>query len=242
MRNADGTFTRQAFPGNRIPSNRINPIATNMLSYLPLPNLPGSAANLFLLSPTPIDKDYYSVRIDYYISQTRRLAGRFTKDNLDWQFANFFNSIADADGRKILIPRENAFLSYSDTLAPTLLLDGRIGFSHQTEAFTTPSEGLDITTLGFPASLLQQSQSTPSGKQGLFPSTTVADMASMATSTSVGQPHGIGNRQRDAHKDLRPAHMERWIRVQTLSFERLRRKFACRRLYLYPCVHSRSES
>ncbi len=183
VRNADGTFTRQAFPGNRIPSNRINPIATNMLSYLPLPNLPGSAANLFLLSPTPIDKDYYSVRIDYYISQTRRLAGRFTKDNLDWQFANFFNSIADADGRKILIPRENAFLSYSDTLAPTLLLDGRIGFSHQTEAFTTPSEGLDITTLGFPASLLQQSQSTPSGKQGLFPSTTVADMASMATST-----------------------------------------------------------
>jgi len=41
------------------------------------------------------------------------LAGRFTKDDLTWQFANFFGNIADVDGRAILIPRESAYLSYT---------------------------------------------------------------------------------------------------------------------------------
>ncbi len=32
-------LTRQPFPGNVIPSNRINPVAANMLKYLPLPDI-----------------------------------------------------------------------------------------------------------------------------------------------------------------------------------------------------------
>jgi len=43
--NADGSVTRQLFAGNLIPQNRINPIASKMLSYFSKPNTttPGSA-------------------------------------------------------------------------------------------------------------------------------------------------------------------------------------------------------
>jgi hypothetical protein len=36
-------FIRDAFPGNRIPAERINPIARNILNYMPLPNTQGAA-------------------------------------------------------------------------------------------------------------------------------------------------------------------------------------------------------
>jgi outer membrane receptor protein involved in Fe transport len=185
-----GKFIRQPFPGNVIPTNRINPIGANILKYYPNPNLGGLIANLFLTSPTPIDKDYYSGRLDYNISATRRLAGRFTKDNLDWQFANFFGNLADVDGRKILIPRDGAYLSYTDSLSPTLVFDGRIGFNHQTEAFNTPSQGFDITQLGLPASLLNQSQNAPGAKQGTFPRLSVSDLTTFG-GTNASANHTV---------------------------------------------------
>lgn len=171
-----GKFIRAAFPGNVIPSSRLNAPAVNVLKYYPNPNLPGLAANLFLQAPVPINKDYYNVRVDYQISSNRRLAGRYTGDKLDWNFANFFNNIADVDGRKILIPRKNAYLSYTDSLAPTVLFDARVGFNHQIEAFNSPSQGYDIGQLGLPASLQAQSQNAPGAKQGIFPRVTVSDL------------------------------------------------------------------
>jgi hypothetical protein len=171
-----GKFIRDPFVGNRIPAERINTVGQNILSYYPQPNLPGLSANLFLISPVPINKDYESIRLDYNISSSRRLSGRFLDDRLDWHFANFFRNIADVDGRTIKIPRRNAFLGYTDTLSPTLLFDARIGFHRQTEAYNTPSQGFDITRLGMPASLLRQSQPAPGAPQGSFPRLSVSDL------------------------------------------------------------------
>jgi outer membrane receptor protein involved in Fe transport len=173
-----GKFIRDPFMNNTIPASRINMVGANILKYYPSPTNPSSlAANTFLQSPTPIDKDTQTVRIDYNLSATRRLAGRYTYDNLDWQFANFFGNIADVDGRKILIPRKGAYMSYTDSLSSTLLFDARVGFNHQIEAYNTPSQGFDITQLGMPASLLAQSQEAPTAtKQGTFPRMTVSDL------------------------------------------------------------------
>jgi len=189
-----GKFIRSAFPGNVIPSSRINAVGANILKYYPSPNLPGLAANLFLQSPTPIDKDTQTVRIDYNLSANRRIAGRYTYDNLDWQFANFFGNIADVDGRKILIPRKGAFLSYTDSLSPTLLFDARVGFNHQVEAYNTPSQGFDITQLGMPASLLAQSQAAPtSSKSGIFPRLSVSDLTTFGGTNAAANHTNTGS-------------------------------------------------
>lgn len=188
-----GKFVRDAFPGNIIPSSRINSIASNILKYYPNPNLPGNAANLFLTSPTPINKDYGSGRLDYILSATQRISGRYTVDDLDWQFANYFNNIADVDGRKILIPRKSAFVGYTNSLSPTLLFDARIGFNHQIEQYNTPSQGFDFTQLGLPSQLLQQSQAAPGAKQGIFPRLTVTDLTTFGGTNAAANHTNTGS-------------------------------------------------
>ena len=190
-----GTNIRDPFPGNIIPSSRINTVGANILKYYPLPTNPAAlAANLFLQSATPIDKDTQTVRIDYNLSARRRLAGKYTYDNLDWQFANFFGNIADVDGRKILIPRKGAYLSYTDSISPTLLLDARAGFNHQVEGYNTPSQGFDITQLGMPASLLQQSQAAPTAsKQGTFPRVSVSDLITFGGTNAAANHTNTGS-------------------------------------------------
>jgi len=39
----DPKNNNQPFPGNVIPTDRLNPIALKMLSFYPLPNVPGAA-------------------------------------------------------------------------------------------------------------------------------------------------------------------------------------------------------
>ncbi|MBI3683540.1 MAG: carboxypeptidase regulatory-like domain-containing protein [Acidobacteria bacterium] len=77
-RDVSGTWTRDAFPGNRIPANRIHPVARNILSFMPKPNTttPGAAfysqQNLFLPGGENLDKDdFYNlvVKIDQNFGQ-----------------------------------------------------------------------------------------------------------------------------------------------------------------------------
>ena len=190
-----GNYIRDPFPNNTIPTSRINTVGANILKYYPLPTNPSAlAANDLLQSPTPIDKDTQTVRIDYNLSATRRIAGRYLYDTLDWQFANYFGNIADVDGRKILIPRKGAFLSYTDSISPTLLFDARVGFNHQLEGYNTPSQGFDITQLGMPASLLNQSQPAPTAsKPGTFPRLTVSDLTTFGGTNAAANHTNTGS-------------------------------------------------
>jgi hypothetical protein len=174
------TYVRDPFPGNRIPSNRIDTVGRNTLTYVPMPNLPGQpftrAQNLFLVGPGPIDRNTITGKIDYNISSSRRIAGRYTWDDLDWKFASLWNTPAEPDGRSVLIPRNSASLQYTDSLSPTLLLDAKAGFNRENEHFFTPSEGFDITTLGMPASFKQQAYVGQGADTGRFPQFNVTDL------------------------------------------------------------------
>jgi len=181
-----GQYIRTPFPGDVIPQSRINPVSQNLLQYFPLPNLPGQGANLFLVGNGPINKDTESFRPDYYITPTQHLAGRFTDDRLKWQITNYFNNIADVDGRLVTIPRRNAFLSYTNAISATVLFDARVGANWQVEAYTTPSQGFDVTKLGMPAALLNQSQPAPGATTpGILPRLTITDLL-----TTVGGANG----------------------------------------------------
>ncbi|HXK07038.1 MAG TPA: hypothetical protein VMS37_31875 [Verrucomicrobiae bacterium] len=70
------TITRTAFPGNIIPSNRLNPIATNFLKqYMPGPNTSGVYdTNNFLSPENTVDKYHsFSGRGDVNISNKNKL-------------------------------------------------------------------------------------------------------------------------------------------------------------------------
>ena len=185
-----GSYIRDPFPGNVIPANRLNPVAMNVLKYYPLPNqtgLPGSQAqNLFMAASKLLNNDTYTGKVDYNISSQRRISGRYTSDDLHWNQPNYFHNAADVDGRTVLIPHHSGSVSYTDSLSPTLLLDAKAGINRENEHYYSPSQGIDITSLGFPASLMQQAQHGYGQGPG-FPRFTITD------ATPFGRPDNLGN-------------------------------------------------
>ncbi len=82
---ATGGFTRSLFPGNRVPLDRMDPVARSIAKYWPAPNTAGAAntgVNNFVRSDSSkIDKNTWSTRIDHNLSNSNRLFGRISYDN-----------------------------------------------------------------------------------------------------------------------------------------------------------------
>ena len=189
-----GNYIRTPYAGNKIPASQMSPIAQNVLKYYPKPNLPGlpftHAQNLFLKGPTPINKSNVGIKMDYNLSPTRRISGRYSRDVLDWGFTNYFNNIADTDGRHIMDPRRTAVLEYTDTFSPTLLLNARIGVNREQEHTIAPGHNFDVTTLGFSQKYASQIQY---GEMGVgFPAFSITDGASFGRPDSTGNPTATG--------------------------------------------------
>jgi outer membrane receptor protein involved in Fe transport len=190
---AEGTgYVRMPFAGNVIPANRIDPASRNILTYYPMPNLPGApntrAQNLFLQGSGPIDRNAITGKIDYNIGSSRRISGRYTWDDLNWQFARLWGTAAEPDGRAVLIPRNSASINYTDSLSPTLLLEARAGFNRENEHFFTPSEGFDVTSLGMPEAFKRQTYVGKGAETGRFPYINVTDAALFGAIASRGGP------------------------------------------------------
>jgi outer membrane receptor protein involved in Fe transport len=72
-------LTGQPFPGNRIPTERLNPTSLAILSKVPLPApRPGDAANQLRYSvPQQLDDHQYLTRVDHRFSDAHQVYGRF---------------------------------------------------------------------------------------------------------------------------------------------------------------------
>ncbi|MPZ20273.1 MAG: hypothetical protein GEV06_20505 [Luteitalea sp.] len=182
-----GNFIRDPFPRNVIPEDRLDPVAQAVLDFVPLPNVPGlpvtGAENFFASAGVPIDKHSINVRLDYNLTSSRRLSGRYIYEKIDWGFANFFDTIAGEDGRNILVPRHSPFLQYTDTLSPTFLIDAKVGFTYENEHWTVPAAGFDVTSIGMPVQFQNDRQKNGDG----FPRFSIAD------ATTFGRPNAAGN-------------------------------------------------
>jgi Carboxypeptidase regulatory-like domain len=72
------TNTRQPFPGNIIPLDRINPAAQSLMAIFPLPTLSGNSNNLLLNVVDSQVQDQFDVRIDQTLGSKDSMFGRYT--------------------------------------------------------------------------------------------------------------------------------------------------------------------
>ncbi len=159
--------TRQAFPGNVIPTGDLNPIAQTFLSKFPECNYPNpstcdSATNLQdqinnfqLPGLAPTTAQRFDVRVDYYLGEKQRLFARFSYDRLFTAGVNAFNNMWDPYYAQNITNGRNLLFGYDYTISPTTVLQLRYSFTRHYEAQggDPRQNGFDITTLGFPASL-----------------------------------------------------------------------------------------
>ena len=70
----NGVTVRTGFPGNRIPTQRLDSVALAASQYWPLPNRPGVSNNFYYASGSTSNQDLFSGRWDYNISPNNRLS------------------------------------------------------------------------------------------------------------------------------------------------------------------------
>ncbi len=165
---------RDAFPGNRIPVNRISPVAAATLAFYPRSNTQGAnftnANNFFGEGSAPLNKDVYGLRLDHYLTPTRRLSGRYTWDRSFRGTPNYYDNLAEIQTSDLTFQRHSSFIGFSDALKSNLLVDMRAGLNFYLPLRVTRSFGFDVSKLGLPANLNAEVQ-VPS-----FPQFNISDV------------------------------------------------------------------
>ena len=131
--------TRAPFPGNTIPTNRINSISTNLLKYY----LPGSSllqrpSNVFGNPRNTLNDDQWGVRLDASLSSTQSLYGQFIHQNSPAQQPGLF----PLSGSFFPNQSDLIMIQHTWTLNPTLINTARIGFLRNVALFANQGSAL----------------------------------------------------------------------------------------------------
>jgi hypothetical protein len=150
-----GNLTTLGTPS--IPTASINPTATALLNYYPLPNVggpnyyplpnvPGPDYNYENFQSTPARTDGADLRIDQTINSKQSIYARFSRKNIAEDYANPLlpNDSDSVHNRSLLV-------SHTWVLTPSLLNEFRFGFTNVVTSVGFPLEGaaalaqLDLT-------------------------------------------------------------------------------------------------
>jgi outer membrane receptor protein involved in Fe transport len=129
---APAGYTRQPFPGNQIPSNRINPQAKTLigLDLIPSPNheegttLPGNS-NFLGTTSSPEDINFWTVRIDHVISDSDQIYGRYM-ESIDRKRRGNLVPLSGTNNDNNM---HNAMMSEIHTFSPTTVNELRVGYN-----------------------------------------------------------------------------------------------------------------
>jgi hypothetical protein len=136
--NADGTG-RTPFANNRIPANRIDPIAAKLIALIPAPNIavPSGVANNYFASGTyEFNRDNFDFKVNFNPTAESAMFVRYSISPsriFDPPSLGAAGGDALAGGQPGLAPGrvQSASVGGTYTLTPSLLLDGNVGFTRQ---------------------------------------------------------------------------------------------------------------
>jgi hypothetical protein len=155
-------FIRDAFAGNIIPANRLDPVALNIQKFYPLPNRTPTNAftnsnNYENQAGSTRDMRQYTVKMDHQLT---------TKNTFTGRYAYYGHVVDDASAGPIVWPdpviskrddklrNHNFLLSDNHAFTPTLLNEFRAGLTASRFDFVVRSAGGDWPQkLGLPASV-----------------------------------------------------------------------------------------
>ncbi len=151
-------LTGTAFPGNKIPANRLDPAALALLKYIPI--VPGGNGRIFYSVPLAQNFNEYLGRVDHSFSEKDRLTGRYFFDRFqNMGFLDKTNYLSNSNFS--MINSQNALLSETHVVSATALNEVRISFSRETSNRGPAPGSISLADLG--AKLYQPAVKTISG-------------------------------------------------------------------------------
>ncbi|MCI0419932.1 MAG: carboxypeptidase regulatory-like domain-containing protein, partial [Acidobacteria bacterium] len=159
--NNPGKFIRDPFPGNRIPSNRFDPVGANVVNQLfPLPSQLGDPVtgfnNFFKAGTNVASQNRYDGRIDWARSEKHTLFGRLSITRPKNRPTRFFDNPAAERATDSDNPGFNVSLANTFVLNPTTVVNVLIGASRWLQDEIARGTPFDASSLGFPRNLVAQ--------------------------------------------------------------------------------------
>ena len=163
---------RTQFPGNQIPSYRFSPIALNILSKIPAPNLSGVAlgvANYQVNSVRDKTTDSFDTKFNYAINDLNQLSARFaTRSRRSFSCPPRATATGAARSEAVSWPpaRTRTYsvgVNWTHTFSNTFLLEARGGTSYYHNEALTTANGLKLAEeVGIKGANLDEWTSGPS--------------------------------------------------------------------------------
>lgn len=147
-----GSCTRQQFPGNIIPANRVSPIALKVLALIPNPQFPGYNANYIDHSSQPSSDDDFSIKIDHTINSKQQLSGAYWKNIANTTINGPVAGPLNPQFRNTPTRATNVRINYTDMISPTLVNHIAFGYtgSKPTWSYFSPDTRQGNQTLQIP--------------------------------------------------------------------------------------------
>lgn len=121
---------RQQFPGNMIPTNRIDRAGSGLLSYYPDPNYisptPGVLTNYLLNVPSTQTGNSYVGKIDANLSSTNTISGHYVQQLLHYGSSNMAPAVTGTTTSENGI---NTGITYTHIFSPRLLNAARVSYN-----------------------------------------------------------------------------------------------------------------
>jgi hypothetical protein len=158
LRQSGTAFTRDPYPGNRIPATQFNPVASKILARYPRPNTAGDSvtgANNFALAyKDPVLDNGLVIRMDHRFSDRHQIFGRYS-----WRHffvgSNQVNPLNEFNGTANNRWAPGFAFDDTFTLNSRTVLNVRYGFSRLYMNNPSSTFGFDATTLGLPSALVR---------------------------------------------------------------------------------------
>jgi hypothetical protein len=173
-------FSRQPFPGNKIPPSMINPVAAKLLSYYPNPTNSALSDNFSASASSAATSDEYGIRIDHDITDNVRLFGRWSyKWESKVEEADYYGNDPGGPGSMNPNNRLDGAAGLTWVLNPTTILSLNAGYNHWFEGNVMEGYPFDFTQLGLPAFINATSNQ--------FPVVTASGYAPLGPQNGAGQ-------------------------------------------------------
>lgn len=144
-----GRYLRSPFPNRQIPSDRISPLARNILNFYPLPQRAGIVNNYDAAASSQDTDRQWSIRADHNFSEKYRLFGRYSKLGNDSYQPNYWSSPASPAGFNQFIKSHTVVLDQISAFSSRFVMNFRYGFARQRNFRDPYSLGTDLAGLGF---------------------------------------------------------------------------------------------
>jgi hypothetical protein len=124
----NGSVTRTPFPGNIIPTSRLDPVALKIQSFFPAPTNNLVLLNWLQIAPAPDHRNVPSIKIDQYFGPKSKLSFYFSRYRYDAETGQDALPVPITHAHNRDIQAKTFRLNYDYTLSPTVLIHAGFGY------------------------------------------------------------------------------------------------------------------